>query len=355
MENNHPYFDPDSQISYREEDKLFVMNSEDIADHHFPTQQYLVEGFLQQGLCILSGAPKVGKSWLVLHLCLQVAKGAPFLNMDVRQSDVLYITLEDTARRIHNRINTLTPDSSRHLYITNECAPLGSRFFWQIKEFIREHPKTRLIVIDTFQMLRGDVKDPSYAGDYSDLSALKACADHFSVTILLVHHNRKMPDGDYTNVISGTTGIAGCCDTIMVLQKEKRRSRDAILSCTGRDIEDRELTLELDRNTCTWKVKSDSYEKPDDKLPQELVDLYRFMKQQLHFYGTNKDFCDLYCAHTGADILPNRLKRQMNLHTTELELCGVIYRSERVNNARMLTVEYRKDYDMSYGMYDKKR
>lgn len=38
---------------------------------------YILEGLIPQGVIILSGASKAGKSWLVLWLALMVAQGLP--------------------------------------------------------------------------------------------------------------------------------------------------------------------------------------------------------------------------------------------------------------------------------------
>ena len=347
MKDYYCNYDPESYDSYTEEDKLSVVDGETLANYRFERQDYLVNTLLQPGLCILSGAPKVGKSWLVLHLCMQVAKGEPFLGLDVRQGDVLYITMEDTARRIHRRINTITEESSPHLYVTNSCARLGNLLFWQLQEFINEHPDTRLIVIDTYQLIRDGGKDTSYSNDYSETREIKEFADCFGVCVLLVHHNRKMPDEDFANVISGTTGIAGSCDTIMVLQKEKRKSREATLSCTGRDIEDRELKMELDRKTCTWSVKSDSLTGFDEELPEEIELLIAFMRRLRLFYGSPTEFAAMYNEAAGLSIRPNQLTRLMNLNADVLEDHGVSFLNKRIKNVRMLQIQYSADQDRS--------
>lgn len=332
--------------------KLATVNSEDLANLVFPRQEFIVDTLLGAGLCILAGAPKIGKSWLVLHLCLQVAKGEPFLGMKVSRSDVLYLALEDTARRIAARINTITAESSQRLHITNTCAPMGERFRRQLEQFVREHPDTRLVVIDTLQRIRTADKEMSYANDYSDMSAIKELADDLGICILLVHHTRKMPDGDYMNVISGTNGIAGSADTLMVLQKEKRTSRDATLSCTGRDVEDRELSLTLERETCTWRVKSDSLAGRDRSLPDTVLRLIPYAKRLQRFTGSNTEFTEGFVRDTNENISPNHLKRLMNLYVDELEDNGVFFESLKRDGRRVLLVFYSEQHDKTLNRSD---
>lgn len=330
-------------------EKLATVNSEDLANLVFPRQDFIVDTLLGAGLCILAGAPKIGKSWFVLHLCLQVAKGEPFLGRNTKQSDVLYLAMEDTARRISMRINTITAESSPHLHITNTCEPMGEQFRWQIEQFLRDYPETRLVVIDTLQRIRSSDKEMSYAGDYSDMSEIKDLAEDLGICILLVHHTRKMPDGDYMNIISGTNGLAGSADTLMVLQKEKRNSRDATLSCTGRDVEDREITMTLDRDTCTWGVRTDSLSQNERTVPDTILRLIDYVKQLKKFSGTNSEFTAGYTKATRDNIDASHLKRLMNLYVDELEDNGVFFESLKQGGQRTLIVFYSTERDQSIG------
>ena len=53
----------------------------------------------------LTGAPKVGKSWLVLWLANQVSKGEPVWGLKTEKCGVLYISLEDTFQRMQQRLS----------------------------------------------------------------------------------------------------------------------------------------------------------------------------------------------------------------------------------------------------------
>ena len=129
----------------------------------------------------------------------------------------------------------------------------------QIEQFLAEHPTTKLVVIDTLQRVRGTGSDSNlYANDYQDIGILKQLADKRHIAILLIHHLRKLHDDDPMNMISGSTGLSGAADSAFVLQKNARSANAASLHCTGRDIPDRTLKLELDEDDHVWKLLADS-------------------------------------------------------------------------------------------------
>ncbi len=325
-----------------EDGGLSVYNTEQLMNYEFIRQEYIVNDLLSPGLAVLAGSPKIGKSWLVLNLCIQLSYGKPFLGNEVKSCQALYMALEDDPRRMQKRMIMLGDDGSDRLFITHHSKPLGKSFEEEITEFEKKHPACRLIVIDTFQKIRRGTGELSYSNDYKDVSRLKKLADSLNICILLVHHTRKMADSDYMNEISGTNGIAGSADTLMVLKKEKRNSRAAVLSCTGRDIEDRELSLYLDKDSCIWKVKSDSLAEEDRGVPEEIPELIEYMKELGKFAGSNTDFTNGFCNSRGFIIDASHLKRSMNLYREELEKGGVIFRSGKINGKRRLAVLYKE-------------
>ena len=55
---------------------------------------FVVDSLISQGLHILAGAPKVGKSWLALWLATTIAKGEPVWDLPTKQGTTLYLCLE---------------------------------------------------------------------------------------------------------------------------------------------------------------------------------------------------------------------------------------------------------------------
>ena len=210
--------------------------------------EFVIDGLLAQGLYILAGAPKVGKSWLALDMCLSIAKGEKILGLKTSQGTALYLCLEDSYARIQNRLYELTDEPTEMLYFSVMSDPIGGGLEEQIESFKIEHCGLKIVFIDTLQMVRSDT-DSSYGSDYKELSVLKALADKLEIAIIVVHHTRKCKDIDPFNMISGSTGISGCVDGSLVLIENKRGSRNAKLYCVGRDIENAEMVLSISLDT----------------------------------------------------------------------------------------------------------
>ena len=201
--------------------KLKTVDADTLLSTPLPANQFVVERLLPQGLHILAGASKVGKSWLALWLCLCVAKGEPVWGLTTARGTVLYLCLEDSLSRIQGRLFQLTENAPAALHFATMAGNIGKGLEEQIEGFLQMHRDTVLVVIDTLQKVRisNSAANP-YANDYQDLSSLKALADRYRVAILAIHHIRKMQDDDPFNRISGTTGISGVADTNLVLLKQ---------------------------------------------------------------------------------------------------------------------------------------
>ena len=239
--------------------KLETMTAEQLQSAPYAPVPFLVEELLPEGLHILAGAPKIGKSWLALWLCLCVSQGQPLWNFAVAQGEVLYLSLEDSYRRIQSRLFDLTEDAPPTLHFAIMADTLKHGLEQQIEQFLTEHPATKLVVIDTLQRVRSAGGDSNpYANDYQDVGLLKQLADKHHIAILLIHHLRKLHDDDPMNMISGSTGLSGAADSAFVLQKNARSANAASLHCTGRDIPDRTLKLELGEEDHVWKLLADS-------------------------------------------------------------------------------------------------
>ena len=239
--------------------KLETMTAEQLQSAPYSPVPFLVDELLPEGLHILAGAPKIGKSWLALWLCLCVSQGQPLWNFAVTQGKVLYLSLEESYRRIQSRLFDLTEDAPSTLHFAILADTLKHGLEQQIEQFLVEHPATKLVVIDTLQRVRSAGDDSNlYANDYQDVGLLKQLADRHHIAILLIHHLRKLHDDDPMNMISGSTGLSGAADSTFVFQKNSRLANVASLHCTGRDIPDRTLKLEFGVEDHVWKLLEDS-------------------------------------------------------------------------------------------------
>ena len=315
-----------------------TIDAETLMTTVLPPTKFVVDRLLPEGLHILAGAPKVGKSWLALWLCLCVAKGEPVWDFAVTKGTVLYLCLEDSLTRIQNRLFQITEDAPDTLHFATLAGSIGCGLEDQLKNFLAEHPGTALVVIDTLQKVRqpGENANP-YASDYRDITALKRLADDYGIAILLIHHLRKMNDEDPLNMISGTTGISGATDSSFVLKERKRGSGEATLYCTGRDIEYRELPLRFQKDTHTWVLTEPMAEDAPGVDP-EVTFLSAFLKGLRSFEGTATELSELLEVRTGESIPPSVLSKKLVKYAGELEQNGIRIAAHRTRDSRTLSI-----------------
>ena len=158
-----------------------------------------------------------------------------------------------------------------NLLISVSAKRIGLGLDGQMEYFLELYPKARLIIIDTLQKVRELSGDSySYASDYDVIGQLKKFGERHNVAILIVHHTRKQPSEDSFEMISGTTGLLGCADGALLLHKEKRTDRKAILEVVGRDQPDQRLHLIRNEERLTWEL--DSVEQEPWREPPQSID-----------------------------------------------------------------------------------
>lgn len=271
---------------------LKTVDGETLMSKPLQPLNFIVDTLLSQGLHILAGSPKVGKSWLALWLAVTVAKGDAIWGMPVKQGTTLYLCLEDSTLRVQNRLFEITEDAPANVHFATDSSMLGKGLENQLHIFLAEHTDTVLIIIDTLQMIRGTGYDNTYANDYRDLSALKKIADESGIAILLIHHLRKETADDVFSRISGTTAISGAVDSSFTLIEDRRGSGKAKLSCIGRDIEYRELTLERNAEN-VWEMVGDSRKQPELLGDRIVFLLSALMHERTEFIGTPTELSEL--------------------------------------------------------------
>ena len=224
----------------------------------FPDPRWAVPGFLAEGVSLLAGAPKAGKSWLSFGFALAVAAGGKaFDSIDVPQGDVLYLALEDTGRRLQHRMGKLLggQKAPRRLQLATVCPPMPQGGDELIDSWLERHPDARMVVIDVFAKIRGHSPPgaSAYDADYAAVGRIKRLADDHGVAIVLVHHVRKMASDDFLTEVSGTNGLAGAADTTLVL-KRPRGTTKGTLHVTGRDVDENDYAVEFQPASGAWHL-----------------------------------------------------------------------------------------------------
>ena len=143
--------------------RLQTIDADTLQSTAYEPVSFVVDDLLPQGLHLLAGAPKIGKSWLALWLCLCAAQGKPLWTFATRPCEVLYLCLEDSFQRIQSRLFDLTEDAPANVHFTTQSDILGKGLEEQLCAFLSEHPDTVLVIIDTLQMIRGAGYDNTYA------------------------------------------------------------------------------------------------------------------------------------------------------------------------------------------------
>ncbi|OEV31529.1 DNA repair protein RadA [Streptomyces nanshensis] len=225
---------------------------------HFPEPKWAVPGVISEGVNLLAGPPKVGKSWLSLGLGLSVAAGGKAMDtMPVDGGPVLYLALEDTPRRLQSRMGKLLggQPAPSGLTLTTTCPPLPQGGNEAICQWLDRHPDARMVVIDVFAKMRGPSAPgaSAYDADYAAVGHAKRIADHYGVAVVLVHHVRKAGSDDFLTEVSGTNGLAGAADATLVL-KRSRGQADGVLHVTGRDVDEAEYALKWHKASGAWQM-----------------------------------------------------------------------------------------------------
>lgn len=313
---------------------LKTVSMSELLDNVYQSKPPLVDGLLYRGTHLFVGAPKLGKSFLMTQLAYHISTGTPLWNYPVRKGTVLYLALEDDYRRLQERSYRMfgTAENER-LFFSVSAGQLGSGLDEQLTNFLREHPGTSLIIIDTLQKVRevgGD--NYSYANDYQIITRLKALADSYGICLLLVHHTRKQQSDDKFDMISGTNGLLGAADGAFLLTKEKRTGNAACLDVSGRDQPDQRLHLFRNEETLAReleRVETELWKAPPEPLLEQVSAFLSSGGKE--WAGTPTELASIL----GVDMKPNALTRRLNVNAGRLlNEYGIRYESSRNRNER---------------------
>ena len=320
-------------------EKLKTIDGQTLLDMDLPPIKFIVDRLIPQGLHILAGAPKTGKSWLLLLLCLKVSSGEPFWNHRTAKGSVLYLCLEDSPNRIQERLSELTEAAPANLHFATSVETLTDGMTEQIEAFIAEHPDTNLIVIDTLQKVRTALMDANpYAADYKDISILKSLADKHGSTIIAVQHLRKQFDNDPHAMVTGSTGLLGAADGSYVLKKEKVGDDTAKLFIRGRDIEEQIFTIRFDSESMEWLfISSDTPQTDSVKSDSVLSLLVSYLQREKEFMGTASQLAAKLDGNVKSNMISKKLKRYEN----ELSEIGIEFANTRSGERRELILVYK--------------
>ena len=321
---------------------LPTISMSELYENVYDSKPPIVEGLLYAGTYLFVGAPKVGKSFFMLQLAYHISTGLPLWNYPVRKGSVLYLALEDDYHRLQERLYRMfgtecTPD----LHFSVSAHQLGKGLSEQLQSFTREHPNTRLIIIDTLQKVREiGGESYSYGTDYDIITQLKQFADTHKICLLLVHHTRKQKAEDTFDMISGTNGLLGAADGAFLLYKEKRTSNRAVLEISGRDQQDQKINLTRNEERLAWDFESaetELWKQPPEPLLEKISE---FLGERTEWQGTATELVELLKV----DMKPNVLTLKINVTAGRLlDEYGITYDSKRTHNGRSVILRRKRD------------
>ena len=239
--------------------KLTAISAFDLQQKEFEERYYAVQDMIPEGETVIAAPPKTGKSWLMLDMCLKVAEGKPFLGFETKKSDTLYLALEDGDSFEQERLNIVLAGQAapkNFHFVFSNVMPMNEGFLLQLEDLLTQFPDVKIVVIDTLQFIkyRQGKSESAYETDYRTGRDLKEFAEKKDIAIVVVTHTTKMRyiDDDMANV-SGTNGVTGAADSVIVLGKEKRTDSEAKMFITGRKVRQTMHNIKFDDAKCRWE------------------------------------------------------------------------------------------------------
>ena len=290
-----------------------IISARALSEMDLPPLKSALPGMVVEGLTIITAKPKAGKGWWVLQTAYSVALGKNlFDGSPCEKGRVLYMGLEDSLRRLQYRVSEINnstifakvsrgkgglhinaqlgeiPDG---LDLTIRWPKIDEGCLEYLEKYLDEHPGTHLIVIDIFKRIAKAKKGKgsTYEEDYESIQPIQELATRRRVAVIVVHHNRKAGAEDPIDMVSGTFGLTGGVDNVIVIQRVTRGEThdESKFSFVGRDIDERELAMKFDKTSHMWSLIGDAdthfvsdtrkvileYLEDDGMLPSKLAKL----------------------------------------------------------------------------------
>ena len=273
------------QPQQKSSQNLKIVSAQELQKADLPPVKYLIEDILPEGTSILTAASKIGKSWMVLDMGLKISSGNQFLTKNTEKVGVIYLALEDSFTRLQGRMNKVLNNATapESFYFLTDVPSLENGLLQNLEALLGERPDIKLIIIDTFQKIRGQAlpRENAYQQDYREMGMIKTFAEKNNISVFIVHHNRKMKDRDDPfNMISGTNGIMGAADTVFVMTKTTRNDNNVTLHMTGRDVLQSNMVIQFDKTACKWEVVGNKEE--IDRKKYENNPIVKIIRELVH-------------------------------------------------------------------------
>ena len=229
------------------------IDAADLLALDLPPLRWIIPDLLPEGTSILASPPKVGKSCLVYQMVVEVSLGGELFGRRVTPGSALYLALEDGKRRGKDRLAAALQGRTMphgRLEVRWSARKTGAGLEEDVTDWLDSHNDAVLVAIDTLQRVRPSTngKRGAYEIDVEDLSRLQDLFRDRAIALVIVHHVRKQAGDDFLESVSGTYGVTGSADTIIVLRRKRLEVFGQVL-VTGRDVADAELSVRFENMT----------------------------------------------------------------------------------------------------------
>lgn len=257
------------KIITNDEWRSHAISAKVLRETEFPPIRWAVEKIIPEGLTILAGDPKSGKSLIAVDICSAVSSGSlAFGECACVQGHSIYFSFEDPQRRIKDRIRDQCDNWPHEFIIIDQGIPkLGDEFYLVMDSIVAEWPLTRIMIFDTLQLFVPPKKNgvSDYDHYYSILDPLhKWALDHHVAVVAITHKNKsKAQDGDnpFASII-GSVAIQSAADALIMLSKNYAKGSildgsipDGYLDVSGREVVAERHLLEFDTEALRWALK----------------------------------------------------------------------------------------------------
>lgn len=260
-----------------------VMTLDELQKTEIPPVKWVIPQLLPEGLTVLAGKPKMGKSWLLLNLMIALSYGDRALDrFKCQQAPVLYLALEDTAGRFKSRLTNVIGErpAPKLGFFTTEWPKLSDKnepgnALDLLHRWLEANEGAQAIFIDTFTKIRPgkQARDLDYERDYRHLEGLQRLAGQYGLSVIVCHHQRKAEAEDEFDTVHGSQGITGAADATWILSRPDRFSNRGELAITGRDYpETLKIALDFNKETCSWEWTGEVSDLAIKREHQEILD-----------------------------------------------------------------------------------
>jgi len=276
-----------------------VFTAAELQHQKFPPRREIVPGVVCEGINLLAGKPKIGKSWAALEIALACASGSPCLGGIIpARGKVLYAACEDNRSRLQSRMRKLLGQGTawpEDLTLATQWERLDKKGVDHIEEWLGENNDAVLVILDTLASVKPIRNQPGYLDDYTALEPLHKIIKGTTVGCLVLHHQRKSEADDPLDTVSGTLGLTGAADNVIVLMSSS--TQGTTLYIRGREMEQSDLAIRFDRASCRWSIIGDAQEVNLSDIRKSIMDV---LYDQPNFM-TPKEIAAL-CGHTPSHV-----------------------------------------------------